>query len=37
MSSHSEFQLHIMFKTLDIDATTPNVKIRPTHHKITQP
>ena len=37
ISSHTEFQLQIMFLTLDIDPTTPNIKIYTTHHKITQP
>ena len=27
MSSHTEFQLQMMFKTIDIDPTTPNIKI----------
>ena len=36
MSSHTEFQLHITFLTLDIDPTTPYIKIPTTHHKITQ-
>ena len=35
-SSHTEFQLHIMFLTLDIDPTTPNINICATLHKITQ-
>ena len=36
LSSHIEFQLNIMFLTVDIDPTTPNIKTRTTHHKITQ-
>ena len=28
MSSHTEFQLHIMFYTSDIDPTAPNTKTR---------
>ena len=36
MSSHTEFQLQIMFQTLDTDPTTPNKDLT-THHKITQP
>ena len=35
MRSHAEFQLHIMFLTLDIDPTTPTIKICSTQHKIT--
>ena len=34
MSSHTEFQLQMMFQTLNIDLTTPNIKICTTHHKI---
>ena len=37
MSLHTEFQVHIMFLTLDIDPTTPDIKICTAHHKITQP
>ena len=37
MSSHTRLPLDIMFQTLDIDPTTPNIKIRTTHHQITQP
>ena len=37
MSSRNEFQLHIMFLTLDIVPTTPNIQACTTHHKITQP
>ena len=37
MSLYTEFQLQIMFYTLDIDPTTPNIKICTTRHKITQP
>ena len=36
MSSHTEFQLQIMFLTLDINPTTLNIRICTTHHKITQ-
>ena len=36
MSSYTEFQLQMMFQTLDIDPTTPNIMICTTHNKITQ-
>ena len=34
MSLHTKFQLQMMFYILDIDPTTPNIKICTTHHKI---
>ena len=37
MSSHTEFQLYIMFYALDIDPTIPNIKTCTTNHKIIQP
>ena len=37
MSSRTEIQLQMMFLTLDIDPTTPNIKICTTYNKITEP
>ena len=37
MSSDTEFQLYIMFSTLDIDPTIPNIKTCTTNHKFTYP
>ena len=41
MSTHTEFQLYIMFYALDIGPTIPNIKkrlvLQHTKHKITQP
>ena len=34
MSSNIEFQLYIMFQTLDIDPTTPNINTYTTHHTV---